>query len=94
MKCPCCGEQSNMPYLIAGNLIYFPDGTQRRFKPYPLMYFQKMLRGETIKPKERSAISNSLFVHMSRLREFLKENNMPYTVVFKDGAYSLKMHTS
>lgn len=94
MKCPCCGEDTARDFVIIHNMIYKNDGTKIKCTPTPLKFFEIMLQDKPIIRTNRIGEGYSLDTHMARLRNFIKEAGLPYSVVFTNDRYTLRINRS
>lgn len=91
MKCPCCGEIVDAPFIVTYNVLHLPDGTSHRVNPSALKILMKLTKGPLRRPSGRTAVFDQ---HMHILRTFFKAVGLPYHIAYVNPDYYLRSNVS
>lgn len=93
MKCPCCGEDTDKPFIIVHNVLHKADGTRLMVRPGVLRMLLRLLVQPVALP-EKPYLRRAFKETTRQLREFITTNNLPYTLVLDSGMYFLRSNRS
>lgn len=86
MRCPCCGEETDKPFVIVHTTIYRSDGTKLYARPNVIRYFTELLKGPVPVP-EQKRLQGTFTTTMAHLRKFIQIYDLPYELVNTRGKH-------
>lgn len=91
MNCPCCGEQTDRPFIIIHNTMHLPDGTKLYAPRRTMVLLTRLFAGPVKSP---DIGYRSFITTIWTARKFLKDYSLPYEITYDRAFYRIKERVS